>query len=239
MRELAWDGYVNCRDLGALPVPGGQTQPGRVARGPRREMVTSMGWQAARSWGLRAIVDLRCPDEVGRRPGDPAVREDDLSGITVFSAPTEDHSDAEFRRVCFPILDSPAYWQHSLRILPGLVRSCLETIAAAPPGTLIHCSAGRDRTGMITALLLANAGVAAEAIADDYAESVRAMAGVASNAPTFDRQAEWSEAKVSSWLAEVRPLVIGFVTQLDQQVDQIGLDRATRDRLRDRLLAPA
>ena len=33
-----------------------------------------------------------------------------------------------------------------------------------------------------------------------------------------------------------RPLVVGFVTQLDQQIDQIGLDRATRDRLRDLLL---
>lgn len=239
MRELAWDGYPNGRDLGALPVAGGQTQPGRVARGPRRELLTSAGWQAARSWGLRTIVDLRCPDEVGRRPGDPAVRQDDLSGFTVLSAPTEDHSDDEFRRVCFPILDSPAYWRHNLRILPGLVRACLETIAAAPPGILIHCSAGRDRTGMITALLLANAGVTAEVVADDYAESVRAMAGAASNAPTVDRQAEWSKAEVSSWLTEVRPLVVGFVTPLDQQFDQIGLDRATRDRLRDLLLAPA
>lgn len=236
---LSWDGYLNCRDLGGLPASHGFTVVGRVSRGPRRELLTPAGWQDARAWGLRTVVDLRCANEVGRRPADPAVTQGDLSGITVIHVPTEDHSDEEFRRVCFPILDSPEYWSHNLRILPGMVRSCLETIATAPHGILIHCSAGRDRTGMITALLLANAGVPAQVIADDYAESVRVMTRADSNAPTIDRQAGWSDAEVSSWLAEVRPLVVDFVAHLEQHVEQIGLDRGTRARLRDLLLVPA
>ena len=93
MRGLDWDGYRNVRDLGGLPTPSsptGATQLGRIARGPRRELLTDRGWQDARVWGLRSVVDLRCADEVGRREGDPLVAPDALTDITVVAAPTED-----------------------------------------------------------------------------------------------------------------------------------------------------
>ena len=75
-------------------------------------------------------------------------------------APTEDQADPEFRAVCMPILDSPEYWRHNVAILPALLRATLQAIADAEPGVLVHCAAGRDRTGMVAAILLANAGVA-------------------------------------------------------------------------------
>ncbi len=205
MRELDWDGYRNVRDLGGLPTPSsptGATQRGRIARGPRRELLTDRGWQDARVWGLRSVVDLRCADEVGRREGDPLVAPDALTDITVVAAPTEDQDDPEFREVCFPILDSPEYWRHNWRILPDLVLGALRAIADAPSGVLVHCSAGRDRTGMISTLLLANAGVPPTAVAEDHAASVRAMAGTGTHAPG-DRQATWDADQVTEWLATV------------------------------------
>lgn len=235
MRELRWDGYLNCRDLGGLRTPTGVTQPGRVARGPRRELLTPAGWTAAREWGLRTVVDLRCADEAGRRPGDPAAATE-VGGITAISAPTEDHDSVEFRRTCFPILDSPEYWPHNLRILPRLVGHALQAIAAAEPGILIHCSSGRDRSGLITALLLANAGVAPEDIADDYAESVRIMAAEQPNSPTPDRQADWDAAQLGGWIAETRPLVVAFAAGIDQHLLQLRLDQTDRRRLRALLL---
>ncbi|MFV7878499.1 tyrosine-protein phosphatase, partial [Enterococcus faecium] len=48
----------------------------------------------------------------------------------------------------------------------------LEALAEAPDGTvLFHCTAGKDRTGLIAALVLALAGVDAETIVDDYART--------------------------------------------------------------------
>lgn len=152
-------------------------------------MLSEAGWDEARRWGLATVVDLRGSSETGRRDGHPSIGPSLLDGITVVSAPTEDHDNAEFREVCFPILDSPEYWPHNLRILPHLVLATLTAIAAARPGVLVHCSAGRDRTGLVSALLLANAGVAPEAVANDYAASVMAMAGVSTHSPTHDRQA--------------------------------------------------
>ena len=85
------------------------------------------------------------------------------------------------------------------------MREALLSVIVAEPGILIHCSAGRDRTGMVTALLLANAGVPAELIADDYARSVLAMAGVASHGPTSDRQASWGESEAYAWTSTPDP----------------------------------
>lgn len=240
MRRLDWDGYRNVRDLGGLPTPlspTGVTQLGRVARGPRRELLTERGWQDARGWGLRSVVDLRCADEVGRRDGDPLVAADALAGITVVAAPTEDQDDLEFREVCFPILDSPEYWRHNWRILPDLVLGALRAIADAPAGVLVHCSAGRDRTGMISALLLADAGVAPTVVANDYSASVRAMAGTGTHAPG-DRQASWDAGQVTDWLATVTPIVEDVAADVDGAFAAVGADDDLRARLRALLTTP-
>jgi protein-tyrosine phosphatase len=241
MRELAWDGYFNVRDLGGLPTalsPTGATQFGRVARGPRRELLTNEGWDAAGRWGLSTIVDLRCAYEIGRRDGDPSIDDNALAQFTLINAPTEDQDNVEFQEVCFPILDSPAYWAHNWRILPQLVRGALVAIADAETGVLIHCSAGRDRTGMISALLLANAGVPPEHIVDDYAESVRAMAGAVTHATTTDRQASWTAAEASAWIDEIAPIVYSVATDPGSAFDLIGVTQDERDRLRLLLTEP-
>ncbi|MDO8151693.1 tyrosine-protein phosphatase [Isoptericola sp. b408] len=240
MRDLPWDGYPNVRDLGGLVTPlspTGRTLTGRVARGPRRERLTAAGWTAARTWGVRTVVDLRCADEVGPRDGDPVVPRTAHDGVTMVAAPTEDRADPEFRRTCFPILDSPEYWPHNWRILPDLVRTALEAVADAGPGVLVHCSAGRDRTGMISALLLGHAGVSPDDVADDYAASVRAMAGRPSHAPTADRQQTWTTAQVESWVSRSTPLVAEVAARTEEAFDVVGLATEHRRRLRALLTA--
>lgn len=239
MRELDW-GHPNIRDLGGLPTPlspTGLTIAGRVARGPRRELLAASGWAAAADWGLNSIVDLRNDDEIGARTTDPAAAPP--SHVSIAHAPTEDQTHPEFRAVCMPILDSPEYWQHNLRILPAQVAATLEAIAVSRPGVLVHCSAGRDRTGMVSALLLGNAGVSADDIVADYSASVRAVAGRGTHAaPTADRQASWTPDQVEVWLADVEPHVRDFVAGLDEALTRVSTTARARRRLRDLLTRP-
>lgn len=160
-----------------------------------------------------------------------------MPAVQFVHAPTEDQDDPEFREVCFPILDSPEYWHHNWRILPDLVLVSFEAIAAAPSGVLVHCSAGRDRTGMISALLLANAGVGPAEVAADYAESVRAMAGVPTHSPTGDRQASWGDDEVSGWLLKTMPIVEDIAADVDNAFAMIGASSVLRARLREQLTA--
>jgi hypothetical protein len=235
VRNLVWDGYLNARDLGGIATPlssTGATIFRRVARGPRRELLSEEGWREARRWGLSSVVDLRCAYEIGAREGDPDVATEVMTTFSVINAPTEDQDDPEFREVCFPILDSPEYWRHNWRILPDLVRGALSAIADAPAGVLVHCSAGRDRTGMISALLLSNAGVAPRDVAADYAESVRAMAGATAHSPTKDRQAAWGSDEVENWILETSPIVEDLAADPDAAFATIGASPELRLRLR-------
>jgi len=193
--------------------------------------LTADGWRDARRWGVSAVVDLRCAYEIGARDGDPDVPADAITLLSVVNAPTEDQENAEFREVCFPILDSPEYWRHNWRILPDLVLGALNAIASAPAGVLVHCSAGRDRTGMISALLLSNAGVAPEDVAADYAESVRAMAGANAHAPN-DRQAAWDADQIEKWITETAPIVEDVAAHPDAAFAAIGASPDLLRRLR-------
>ncbi|RZS60706.1 tyrosine phosphatase family protein [Xylanimonas ulmi] len=240
MRELHWGGGRNLRDLGGLPTllsPTGRTVSRRIARGARRETVTAAGWQAASAWGIRSIIDLRNGPEAGSREGD--MGDEPPAEVSVISAPTEDQSHPEFRRVCMPILDSPEYWQHNVRILPQHVRRALMAVAEAKPGILVHCAAGRDRTGMISALLLAHAGVNADDVFHDYALAVRAMAGTAAHGePVQDRQATWTTHQVDTWLSANEGHVRAFATASQDTLDELDVDKPTRTRLRALLTEP-
>jgi len=239
MNDLEWDGYINARDLGGLPTPlssSGVTASGRIARGPRRERLTAAGWDAARAWGLASIVDLRCAYETGTGDGDPVVPPESLSGITIVNAPTEDQDDPEFMEVCAPILDSPEYWAHNWRLQPQLVRGALEAIASAQLGTLVHCSAGRDRTGMISALLLGNAGVDPAAVAADYAASVHAMAAVAQLAPGVEPQTVRSRVEVDEWMLDKLPIVRDTATRTHEILELLGVSVDARANLRALLI---
>jgi hypothetical protein len=241
MRDLPWNGGRNLRDLGGIPTsmsPTGMTVRGRIARGARRELLTGTGWSAAQVWGLRSVVDLRSADEVGARDGDADVPAP--PDVTMVLAPTEDQTHPEFRSVCLPILDSPEYWRHNVRILPDFIRGALNAVARSEPGILVHCAAGRDRTGMVTALLLANAGASADDVFADYAASVRSMAGTAAHGgPTHDRHSRWTSAQTTTWLTTVRPHVDAFIASADSVIEEIGLDIAVRQRLRALLIDPA
>ena len=92
---------------------------------------------------------------------------------------------------------------------------------------------------MISALLLANAGVPADDIFADYAASVRAMATAGPQMePTTDRQASWKPAEVSHWLSYVESFVRTFVERVDVSMSELHVDGALRARLRSLLTRP-
>jgi protein tyrosine/serine phosphatase len=173
-RELVWDGCVNVRDLGGHPTEdGGETLYGAVIRADSVGLLTADGWRALVDSGVSRIVDLRLEAESDDdAPRDLAVevvhvpildRFDEASWpeIEALSDGAPTHADAQ--RLVY------------LRFLEHCRSRFVEAVAAvaeAPPGAVVvHCHGGKDRTGLVVALLLRLAGVSTDAIADDYALS--------------------------------------------------------------------
>ncbi len=168
-RRLDFPALLNARDLGGYPTTDGSTTRWRsLVRSDDLSQLTSAGLEALSSYGVETVVDLRWPDEVAEMPnpvhGLRHIRYQPFSLCT----PTQGEWRARRADSTAKELWNRAMCQH----LREEIRQVLEIVATASAGPLLfHCVAGKDRTGVVAALLLALADVVPEAIAYDYAES--------------------------------------------------------------------
>lgn len=165
-----WDGCLNVRDLGGLDTPHGPTLPHRVVRADNPARLSERGWSAAWHHGVRTVITLRTVGAPDPEP-DPALIPD---GISVERFEIEDATDPEFRRRCIDTgwWTTPLQWSEMLQHWPERCAGAITAVArAGPGGVIVSCGVGRDRTGLVTFLLLALVGVSAADIATDWAHS--------------------------------------------------------------------
>ena len=157
-RVLVWDGCVNVRDLGGLPLEGGgETRFGVVVRADSIAGLTAGGWNALQDYGVRRAVDLRGDHELEPTVDPP---------IPVTRIP--------ITPVSGPGWEWPSMLEAYLAVLEDFrpqFTAVVDALAGAEPPVLVHCQGGRDRTGLVTALLLSAAGVDAQTVAMDHALS--------------------------------------------------------------------
>ena len=185
-RWIVLEGAVNVRDLGGLPTAGGgTTRFGRILRGDNLQGLT--GGDVTRLVGelkLRHVVDLRSDSEVRLEGPGPLHQVADLGihhlslfaeggrmtdvdadTIDARALPWQDRQDEE----ALAELRVTGYYYGYLRDRPDSVVAALRVLAENDGMALVHCAAGKDRTGVVSALALAVAGVTEEAIIADYA----------------------------------------------------------------------
>ena len=170
-RRLEWEGCLNVRDLGGHPTEdGGETRMGAIVRADSVRRLTDAGWAALVDYGVRTIVDLRLPSELEEDP--PSEVPVGVVHVPFF----EEISLAEQAAIAERWLTAPddvsatrdAYLE-MLETYRANVAAAVSVVSRAPEGgVLIHCAGGKDRTGIVSALLLRLAGVGVDDIAADY-----------------------------------------------------------------------
>ncbi len=162
-RRLTWDACVNVRDLGGLRCGGATIKHGRLVRASILGSLTDAGRAAIRAHGIRTVVDLRGDDEVAEAPSPYA------QGLTYRRAPVN-----SMRMMALHEGARAGTLEDELRriaVKGGGFADAVVAIAESEPGILLHCTAGRDRTGIVVATILAAIGVHDEQITADYAAS--------------------------------------------------------------------
>src|SRR6202795_527797 len=168
-RLLHFPNLLNARDLGGYPtVDGAHPRWRSLVRADDLAQRSAEGAQALADYGVETVGDLRWPEEASQHPSSlpaalPHVRYQRISLLT--------HTEDEWRLRSRDV--AKELWKCMvLEHVRFELHHVLSAIAAAPAGPLLfHCIAGKDRTGLIAALLLALADAEPEAIACDYAMS--------------------------------------------------------------------
>lgn len=229
-KHFDWEGCFNARDLGGLPIAGGGvTRHGVFVRGDTLCDLTEDGRRSVLEDGVRTIVDLRSYDELERSPNPfaeiPGVRyvHRPLNdpGVTARIAALDDQTD-RYRAM----MDGSA----------ERIAAIFDVLATAPRTVLFHCFVGRDRTGIVAAMLLRLAGVPDDAIVADFALSDERLA------PRYDElRKSWSEAdreRIDRSIVEAEGTISATLGHLDQAYGGVeaylvkhGLERAKVERL--------
>jgi protein-tyrosine phosphatase len=157
-RRIPVPGCPNLRDIGGYPAADGRTTRWRtLLRSGALYPAGPDGADLLAGYGLRTVIDLRSPNEAGRAPSPPGI-----------AARTELISLLDSGARGLPPRLAPVY-RYLIEQRGDVIGSAVGLLAGAT-GTpaLIHCSAGKDRTGLVVGLVLAALGVPDEIIAADY-----------------------------------------------------------------------
>jgi protein tyrosine/serine phosphatase len=267
-RWLRLDGTANTRDLGGLPTTdGGRTVPGRILRSDNLQTLSDDDVRLlVDEVRLREVIDLRTTAEIlleGRGPlrAVPAVRHRHFTLL-----PERGHFTDVFAVEEDEDVTLPAAWADSilprqtaehdqgeppavrsylgyLSDRPDAVVGALRALAAGGPGaSVVHCAAGKDRTGVVCALSLAVAGVGHDDIVADYALTAEVIDGIVARlaaSPTYAEDMEKRDVATHTPRAETMDRVL---TLLDERwggpigwLDAHGLGADERAALRARL----
>lgn len=244
-RHLAWPDCVNARDLGGLPTTDGRcTRAAAVVRSDSLDRLTDAGWRALEAHGIRTIVDLRNDVE---RDAEPYA-----CATAVVHVPIEDDTDRDFVDRWRPF-STPHYYAAALARWPDRAAAAVRAVARAQPGgVVVHCGLGRDRTGLVTMLLLAVAGVGPDDIAADYELSttrlppldVDRLLSTPSHVNPRSRQelaADLATERRRRARMGDRDVLVGLLSSLDaaSYLRRAGVDDADLAALRTRLAGEA
>lgn len=168
-RFLTVHGLHNLRDVGGYPTAdGGTVRPGLVLRGGALGEITTDAHATMTQLGLRTIVDLREDMELADLPA------------SEYPAGLAAHRHPLYQgRIRLGEIDElGVLYAQILERCADQVVAALELLAAPDVlPALVHCSAGKDRTGLVIGVLLAALGVPDEVVAEDYARSEDAYVG--------------------------------------------------------------
>lgn len=169
-RRLPLEGMVNLRELGGFAAEDGKvTKFGRFLRSEVPDTITDRDIRYLLDYGVTLDVDFRGDAELVRIHN----LLDSVDGITYRQIPSFNEqvaagSGVQQRK---PFVSWSALYVDIVDRSPDWIRSVFEAFAANDGCCLYNCTTGKDRTGIITCMLLGLAGVAHEDIIADYCVS--------------------------------------------------------------------
>jgi len=253
-RHIDFDAIENFRDFGGYPASGGRrVAAGRLYRSGHHGLATDADLARLQGLGLAAIVDLRQTNE---RQREPSRRWPGFGALVI------ENDIASMRDWLTELADSPltadALVADTLRHyrqnvfeprLIDLFRRFLQAVGAAQGAVVVHCAAGKDRTGLACAFLHQIAGVHHDDMIADYLmtnDESRLERKVAQAGDSVERLLgrRPSDAALRAWVqvypefldaafAEIRDRCGSVDRYLE---DVLGVDATLRERIQDQVV---
>ena len=238
-RHLRFGRLHNFRDLGGYrAVDGREVRWGRLYRADSLGKLDGADWDRFAALGVRTVVDLRYPWEIAQRG-----RVRDCDGIAFHNVSIE-HRPYDQAGLGADVEVTPYLAERYLELAhdgKAELRQAIEVLAASEGPAVFHCMAGKDRTGIVAALILTLLGVSEPDIVADFA-----LSGLAADRFTADWRARnpgggylwpgYCQTPPELMTAFLAGMTSRYGSVAEYAETAAGIGPATVARLRDRLL---
>ena len=239
-RVVPFEACFNFRDIGGYKtVDGRRVRWGAVYRSDTLHRLTGNDLERALRLGVRTVIDLRSRGELDAHGRFPRA-----DHVAFHHLPLEEEIPSEPPHRDLPEPPPGEIYVAIAAAGRAAIANALRVIAEGDHAVVFHCTAGKDRTGVLAALLLSSLGVPDESVVADYHLSERslrpAVAWAEANEPEWARRM----AAFPPWLLRSPAATMqAFLDALRERHGSIedylgdaGVDAALVDRLRSRLL---
>jgi protein-tyrosine phosphatase len=238
-REITFEEVHNVRHIGGYQTRDGRRTSALIIRAAGLSRMTPASVASLHAHGVRTVIDLRSSKEREEMPT-PAL---DTHGIRHVFAPVFESDASPVGLADRPFPGFARVYKSFLESGREAYRMLAETVAETSDGLLYHCAAGKDRTGVATALLLDLVGVSDDQILDDHSHSARLLApmlprwkqGMAERGLDPAR----AEVMLASDPADIHALLVHLRDRwgdAEGYFQDIGVSLTTIGRVRDRVI---
>jgi protein-tyrosine phosphatase len=241
-RHVTFEACFNFRDLGGYETVGGhRVRWGSVFRSDSLHRLTDADLEMADELGLRTIIDLRSTAEV-----DSHGRFAHADDMAFHHLPFFEADSLPFKPLERDDPEPPPgtdYFAMATNARTSIA-TAVRVIAEGDYAIVFHCAAGKDRTGIVAALVLSCLGVPDESIATDYHLSERALVSTLAWAEANAPEVVDDLTSIPGWaLRAPMPVMHAFLDilrerhgSIDGYLTDAGVEHSTLDTLRARLL---
>ncbi len=241
-RHIAIDGTHNIRDLGGyMTARGTIIPPRRFLRADCLHRLAPGGTDILIAEGLRCVIDLRTRHEVEQAPS----HFEGVSGVDYVNIPLFDTLSPEALASVQAQDSHPLvpFYITALETRRAAIRDILTSIARVDHGAVVfNCTAGKDRTGIIAALLLGLAGVSDADIIEDYVLTEQMIPDLVAEFLSISRAKGGDVLSYATLLESPAGTMEETLSHIRAQhgsvrnyVNHLGLEREDLGRLVDRL----
>ena len=168
-QRLFFDDLINCRELGGMPLDNGKSfKSGIALRSGSPSLASSEAIELLKAYGVKTVIDLRSTAEV-RNYGNPFAQDENTNyyNIPLFVGDPDQKEDPTM--VFLETHPMGDFYVMILKELGQEIVQVMRVIAKEDSGLILfHCAHGKDRTGIIAALLYLLAGASRENIVLNY-----------------------------------------------------------------------
>lgn len=227
-RRYILENIENCRDLGGYPSKYGCTKFGRFIRCGTVDRPTENDIKKLKELNVTTVIDLRGDYEFQSRPNDIERLTENARHISLYEL-----NVAEAKNIKITITEVYEY------IIDGYkenIYSALKAVADAPDGAVLyHCFLGKDRTGILTMLLLTVAGVSEDDIVADYQLTYTYL----ENYMQTHAETLWdTEPEMHYSLPQTMRLLLAYIKEkygsVEDYIRQIGIGDEDIEKIRKR-----